>query len=116
MTRTDPRKRMDALLLVAQGRSFRSVGAELEVSAGTVSRWAKDPVFVAGLARVKAAVAGGPVDAEAVLGVVEEVARSLEPPGSGGPVVVSILAGTSPRRARKLVARGVARAVERGLL
>lgn len=115
MSRTDPRKRLDALLLLAQGRSCRSVAAELEVSAGTVSRWAKEPVFVDGLARVKAAVASGRVDVEAALGVVEEVARSLGASGGGGPVVVSIPAGTSPRRARKLVAQGVARAVERGL-
>ncbi|MFF4356903.1 helix-turn-helix domain-containing protein [Streptomyces sp. NPDC001604] len=106
---------MDALVLLAQGCSFRSVAAELEVSAGTVSRWAKEPVFVAGLARVKAAVASARVDADAALAVFEEVARSLEPPGHGGPVVVSIPAGASPRRARKLVAQGVARAVERGL-
>ncbi|MFJ1552309.1 helix-turn-helix domain-containing protein [Streptomyces mirabilis] len=119
MTRLDPRKRVDALLPLAAGKSQRAVAEEVGVHPSTIRAWLKDPVFGRELARIKELAAQKPLIAEAIIAAVDEAAERLSARGpvsvSGGRVVVSIPSGASPGQARRLLARGVARAVEGGL-
>jgi hypothetical protein len=107
----DPRKRVDALLPLVAGKSQRAVAEEVGVHAGTVGKWLRDPVFVAELERVREVVAVKPLDAERVMAAVDEAEARL---CGRGPVTVVIPAGASPRRRRRLLARGIAEALERG--
>ncbi|MFE9880479.1 helix-turn-helix domain-containing protein [Streptomyces sp. NPDC005784] len=112
MSRLDPRRRVDALLLLAGGRSQRATAAEVGVHPSTVGVWAKDPVFVEELVRVREAVAVRPLDPERLMAVVDESAARLGG-RDRGPVTVVIPVGASPARRRRLVADGVARVLER---
>ncbi|MER7838440.1 helix-turn-helix domain-containing protein [Streptomyces sp. NPDC096040] len=115
MTRIDPAKRVDAILPLVAGQSQRAVAESVGVHPSTVRGWLKDPLFTKELARVQEVAARRPLDAEAVLAVMDEVAVRLGARSAGGPVVVSIPAGASAGRRRRLLARGIARAVEGGL-
>ncbi|MFE2530416.1 helix-turn-helix domain-containing protein [Streptomyces sp. NPDC059371] len=110
MTRRDPRKRVEALWPLAAGKSQRAAAAEVGVHPSTVRSWLRDPVFVAELERVRAAVAVRPLDAERVMAAVDEAEARL---GGRGPVTVVIPVGASPARRRRLLADGIARVLER---
>ncbi|MET8134665.1 helix-turn-helix domain-containing protein [Streptomyces sp. NPDC005251] len=112
MTRSDPRRRVDALLLLAGGKSQRATAAEVGVHPSTVRAWLRDPVFAEELARVREAVAVRPLGAERLMAVVDEAEARLGGRGRG-PVTVVIPAGASPARRRRLMAEGIARVLER---
>ncbi|MFF5009640.1 hypothetical protein ACFY3G_43285 [Streptomyces phaeochromogenes] len=111
MTRTDPRKRVDALLPLVSGKSRRAVAEDVGVHPGTIGSWLKDPVFAGELERVREAASREPLDVEAVMAAVDEASARL---CGGGPVTVTIPSTASPRRRRQLLARGIARALEAG--
>ncbi|MEU9245683.1 helix-turn-helix domain-containing protein [Streptomyces sp. NPDC048385] len=111
----DPEKRVDAILPLVAGQSQRAVAESVGVHPSTVRAWLKDPLFADELAKVREVAARKPLDAGAVLVAMDEAAVRLGARPAGAPVVVSIPAGASARRRRRLLAQGVARAVEGGL-
>ncbi|MFF7763122.1 hypothetical protein [Streptomyces griseorubiginosus] len=111
MTRTDPRKQVEALLPLAAGKSQQAVADDVGVHASTIRAWLKNPVFAGELARVREAAARKPFDADAVMAAVDEAEERLR---GRGPVVVVIPPGTSASRRRQLLAQGIARALEAG--
>ncbi|MFD5818107.1 helix-turn-helix domain-containing protein [Streptomyces sp. NPDC127038] len=112
MSRRDPRKRVEALWPLAAGKSQRATADEVGVHPSTVRSWLRDPVFVAELERVRAAVAVKPLDAERVMAAVAQAEARLDG-RDRGPVTVVIPAGASPARRRRLLAAGIARVLER---
>ncbi|MFJ8934208.1 helix-turn-helix domain-containing protein [Streptomyces sp. NPDC102365] len=107
-------KKLDVLLSLAGGKSQRATAAEVGVSRGTVSRWAREPRFVEELAGMRRLLAEG-APAEVLLSAADAIGGRLSAPmASDGPVVVSVPAGASARQRRRLMARGVAEALERG--
>ncbi|MET7983014.1 helix-turn-helix domain-containing protein [Streptomyces sp. NPDC005281] len=103
---------MDALLLLAGGRSQRATAAEVGVHPSTVRAWLRDPVFVEELVRVREAVAVRPLDAGRLMAVVDESAARLGG-RDRGPVTAVIPVGASPARRRRLMADGIAQVLER---
>ncbi|MFC4466701.1 hypothetical protein ACFPH6_19575 [Streptomyces xiangluensis] len=113
MSATPVRRKVDALLALAGGKSQRKVAEEVGVNPATIRAWNRDPVFAAELVRMKEVVVQRPLIPEAVFAAMDEAAGRLAPGGSAaGVVTVRIPAGASPRRRRQLVARAVARVLE----
>ncbi|WP_078622769.1 helix-turn-helix domain-containing protein [Streptomyces prunicolor] len=110
MSRVDPAKRVDAILPLVAGQSQRAVAESVGVHPSTIRAWLKDPVFVRELDLVRELAARKPLDAEAILVAMDEVQARL---CGSGPVTVVIPPGASPRRRRKLLAGGIAQALER---
>lgn len=121
MTTANRRRRADALLPLASGKTQKAVAEEVGVNPATISAWKRDRVFAAELARIKELVGRKPLDARAVLAALDVAADRLARSGpsgpvsvSGGRVTVSIPSDASPRRRRQLLARGIARALNDG--
>ena len=108
--------RANALLPLATGKSQADVAREVGVSRSTVAAWMSNPDFVAEVDRLKLLVEARPVDGKAVLAAVMEARRRINPPApsAGGRVVVSFPADASPARLRRLLARGIAKAMDLG--
>jgi len=114
-------RKVDALLWLAGGKSNRVAAEAAGVAPSTVAAWKRDPKFAAELDDLKQMYEQKPLDGRAFMERLDEAARRL---ASRGPVTVeggaarvqvSIPAGASPERARRLIARGVARAVQASL-
>ncbi|MCX4699528.1 hypothetical protein [Streptomyces sp. NBC_01373] len=116
MSTTPAKRKADALLWLAGGKSNRVAAEAAGVAVSTVAAWKRDRVFAAELVAVRAVYEQVPRDAGVVLARLEEAERRLDPSGrvAGDPVVVSIPSGASPRRRRQLLARGIVEALEGG--
>lgn len=111
MARIDPEKKVTVALLLAAGTSVRSAAEQAEVGVGTVRAWRRRPEFAAAVEELQQIVREqrGRTGAE-VFAAASRVLDRVRGPVPG-PVRVSIPAGTSPRKARQMVARAVARVV-----
>ncbi|MEU5195230.1 helix-turn-helix domain-containing protein [Streptomyces scabiei] len=120
MTATHPRNKANAVLWLAAGKSQRAAAAAAGVSPGTVSQWLRNRVFAEEVERMRTVWAEKSKDGQALLDHLEEVERRLTPSptvrveGGGSRVVVSIPASASPARRRRLLARGIAKAMDSG--
>lgn len=120
MTATHPRNKASAVLWLAAGKSQRAAAQAAGVSPGTVSQWRRDPTFAEEVERTRAVYAEKSQDGLALLDHLEEVEQRLTPmsavrvEGGGARVTVSIPAGASPARRRRLLARGLAKALDPG--
>lgn len=59
MSKTDPRTKTSAALLLAGGTSVRKTAAEVEVSESTLRAWRRQPEFAAVVAELAALVRAG---------------------------------------------------------
>ncbi|MEU8031942.1 hypothetical protein AB0C13_25400 [Streptomyces sp. NPDC049099] len=115
MSTTPVRRKVDALLQLAGGSTNTAAARAAGVSPGTVATWKKDPEFARETEALRRVVRREPFDAAAVMAAADEAAVRLAPPGptvnADGSVTVrvSVPAGTSPSRARKLAARAIVR-------
>jgi len=114
MSRIDLRVKADAVMGLARGLSRREVAEAAGVSPRTVGAWLRNPAYAAEVEALRAVIEVKPLDPEKVLAALQachDRIRGRVP----GVVTVSIPAGTSPRKARQLVARGIARVLAEGV-
>ncbi|MCW2899688.1 MAG: hypothetical protein JWO67_1953 [Streptosporangiaceae bacterium] len=115
MSMTDQRKKSQAALLLASSASYREIAEQVGVSTGTLRTWRRQPEFAAAVEEVRQIMrAGGRTGPELHAAVSEVLDRLTPPVRPPGTVSVSIPAGASPARKRRLVARALARAMVDG--
>lgn len=111
MAPSNPSAKADALMPLAQGMARREVAEQVGVAPSTVAGWLRNPAYAAEVAKLKEAIDAKPLDPDRVyevLGGCRDRVRGVTPAGA---VSVSIPPGSSPRKARQLLARGIARAL-----
>ena len=112
---TCPRDKAMAVLQLAAGRSQSAAAVAAGVSAGTVARWRRVPVFAAEVVRTRVVWERGSRDAGALLEHLEGVERALASASAvrveGGRfhVTVSVPPGVSARQVERATARAIAR-------
>lgn len=117
MSPTPPLSKALAVLHLARGYSQAAAAEAANVAPGTVSSWLRTPVFAEQLERMREVCEAHPNDGRAWMAQVEVAAEAFALPqgvrveGGSVRVQVAIPSGASPRRAERLVARGLARAV-----
>ncbi|WP_432020067.1 helix-turn-helix domain-containing protein [Streptomyces sp. 1222.5] len=115
MTTTRPRDKASAVLWLAAGQSQRAAADAAGVSAGTVARWRRDPVFAAEVERIRRIWERDSRDWPGLLAELDEVERRLTPAsaaaveGDRWRVTVTVPPGASARKVEQLTARAIAR-------
>lgn len=98
---------------LARGLSRKEVAEEAGVQPGTVAAWLRDPAYAAEVAKLKAVIDVKPLDHARVYEALQAAHDRIRGPVPRV-VTVSIPAGATPKQARRLLARGIARAVAEG--